>query len=377
MLGIRPYMLLPRVVLPAAMPFIFTGLRLGIGLAWVLVIVAEMMAVKSGLGFAMWDAYYFLRLDIIIAAMLSVGALGFLSDLVIRLIGRALSAMEPWVVREPASGKPHPRDDRRIVMRGLRKQFVDIARQEEIVALDGIDLEIGDDEFLTVLGPSGCGKTTLLNIVAGFESATSGEVRLDGEAVRKPGPDRGVVFQEYALFPWLTVAAEHRIWLARARNAQEPSGGHACAAQIASVGLSGFEQRYPQELSGGMRQRVALARVLVNDPKILLMDEPFAALDAQTRTMMQRELLSMWSAERRTAIFITHNIEEAILLGDRVVVMTARPGRIKEIVAIDLPRPRDVTSAEFNEIRRRVAALLEDEVQAAFAAMQGGRGAAH
>jgi ABC-type nitrate/sulfonate/bicarbonate transport system ATPase subunit len=284
--------------------------------------------------------------------------------------------MESWVVKQPASGNPHPKDDRRIVVRGLRKLFVDIARQEEIVALDGIDLEIGDDEFLTVLGPSGCGKTTLLNIVASFESATSGEVRLDGEAVRKPGPDRGVVFQEYALFPWLTVVQNIEFGL-RERGMPKSERRERVRRQIASVGLSGFEQRYPQELSGGMRQRVAFARVLVNDPKILLMDEPFAALDAQTRTMMQRELLSMWSAERRTAIFITHNIEEAILLGDRVVVMTARPGRIKEIVAIDLARPRDVTSAEFNDIRRRVTALLEDEVQAAFAAMQGGRGAAH
>jgi NitT/TauT family transport system ATP-binding protein len=284
--------------------------------------------------------------------------------------------MEPWVVTDPAPATAHPRKDPRIVMRALRKQFVDIARQEEIVALDGIDLEIGDDEFLTVLGPSGCGKTTLLNIVASFEGATSGEVRLDGEPVRKPGPDRGVVFQEYALFPWLTVVQNIEFGL-RERGMPKSERRARVRAQIASVGLSGFERRYPQELSGGMRQRVALARVLINDPKILLMDEPFAALDAQTRTMMQRELLSMWSAERRTAIFITHNIEEAILLGDRVVVMTARPGRIKEIVPISLPRPRDVTSAEFNDIRRRVTALLEDEVQAAFAAMQGGHSAEH
>jgi NitT/TauT family transport system ATP-binding protein len=279
--------------------------------------------------------------------------------------------MEPWTVNQPASAKPCPQKDQRIVMRGLCKRFVDIARQEEVVALDGIDLEIGDDEFLTILGPSGCGKTTLLNIVACFESATNGEVRLDGERLLKPGPDRGVVFQEYALFPWLTVQQNIEFGL-RERGMPKAERRVRVRRQIATVGLSGFEQRYPQELSGGMRQRVALARVLVNDPKILLMDEPFAALDAQTRTMMQRELLSVWSAERRTAIFITHNIEEAILLGDRVVVMTARPGRIKEIVTIDLPRPRDVTSAEFNEIRRRITALLEDEVQAAFAAMQGG-----
>ncbi len=259
-------------------------------------------------------------------------------------------------------------------MRGLRKQFVDIVRKEELIALDGIDLDVGDDEFLTILGPSGCGKTTLLNIVASFETASSGEVRLDGEPVRRPGPDRGVVFQEYALFPWLTVQQNIEFGL-RERRVRRAQRQERVRRQIATVGLSGFEQRYPQELSGGMRQRVALARVLVNDPKILLMDEPFAALDAQTRTMMQQELLAVWSAERRTAIFITHNIEEAVLLGDRVVVMTARPGRIKEIVPIGLARPRDVTSAEFNAIRRRVTALLEDEVHAAFAAQQIAPGA--
>jgi NitT/TauT family transport system ATP-binding protein len=270
-------------------------------------------------------------------------------------------------VNRAAQQQQHPRRAGRIVMRGLRKRFLDIARQEEVIALDGIDLEIGDNEFLTVLGPSGCGKTTLLNIVASFETATGGEVRVDGEPVRKPGPDRGVVFQEYALFPWLTVQQNIEFGL-RERGTPRSERKERARRQIASVGLSGFERRYPHELSGGMRQRVALARVLVNDPKILLMDEPFAALDAQTRSMMQQELLGVWSAERRTAIFITHNIEEAILLGDRVVVMTARPGRIKEIVAIELPRPRDVTSAEFNGIRRRIGALLEDEVRAAFAA---------
>ena len=268
----------------------------------------------------------------------------------------------------------HRAQAERIVIRGLRKQFRDIARQEEVIALDGIDLAVADDEFLTVLGPSGCGKTTLLNIVASFESASGGEVLLDGEPVRKPGPDRGVVFQEYALFPWLTVQQNIEFGL-RERRMPRLERRERVRRQIASVGLSGFEQRYPQELSGGMRQRVALARLLINNPKILLMDEPFAALDAQTRSMMQQELLGVWSAERRTVIFITHNIEEAVLLGDRVVVMTARPGRIKEIVAIELARPRDVTSTEFNEIRRRVTVLLEVEVQAAFAATRMETGA--
>jgi NitT/TauT family transport system ATP-binding protein len=283
--------------------------------------------------------------------------------------------MEPRPVNQSQAADVLRPKHRRIVVRGLRKRFTDIARQEEMVALDGVDLEIGDDEFLTVLGPSGCGKTTLLNIVAGFEEATGGEVLVDGEAIRKPGPDRGVVFQEYALFPWLTVEQNIEFGL-RERGVPKAKRRARVRQQIASVGLSGFGQRYPQELSGGMRQRVALARVLVNDPKILLMDEPFAALDAQTRSIMQQELLRVWSAERRTAIFITHNIEEAILLGDRVVVMTARPGRIKDIVAVGLPRPRDVTSAEFNQIRRHIGVLLEAEVRATFAAMENATGAA-
>jgi NitT/TauT family transport system ATP-binding protein len=260
------------------------------------------------------------------------------------------------------------------VARRLRKEFVDISRQAEVVALSSIDLDIGEDEFLTILGPSGCGKSTLLNIIAGFEQATDGEVRLDGQIIRNPGPDRGVVFQEYALFPWLNVAQNIEFGL-RERGVPKAERKDRVTRQISTVGLDGFEDRFPQELSGGMRQRVALARVLVNDPKILLMDEPFAALDAQTRTIMQTELLRVWSAERRTALFVTHNIEEAVLLGDRLVVMTARPGRIKEIVNVNLPRPRDVTSAEFNEIRRYVASLLEGEVQTAFASMQAGKNA--
>jgi ABC-type nitrate/sulfonate/bicarbonate transport system ATPase subunit len=270
--------------------------------------------------------------------------------------------------RTATSGSP------RIVARRLRKEFVDISRQAEVVALSSIDLDIGEDEFLTILGPSGCGKSTLLNIIAGFEHATDGEVRLDGQIIRNPGPDRGVVFQEYALFPWLNVAQNIEFGL-RERGVPKAERKDRVTRQISTVGLDGFEDRFPQELSGGMRQRVALARVLVNDPKILLMDEPFAALDAQTRTIMQTELLRVWSAERRTALFVTHNIEEAVLLGDRLVVMTARPGRIKEIVNVNLPRPRDVTSAEFNEIRRYVASLLEGEVQTAFASMQAGKNA--
>ena len=257
----------------------------------------------------------------------------------------------------------------RIVCFGLKKSYFDIRRKEEVVAIAGLDLEVADREFVTILGPSGCGKTTFLNIVAGFERETGGSLVLDGARIAGPGPDRGVVFQEYALFPWLTVEGNVEFGL---RERRVPAAERAARThrQIAAVGLSGFETRYPQELSGGMRQRVALARVLVNDPKILLMDEPFAALDAQTRSLMQEELLNVWSSDQRAVIFVTHNIEEAILLGDRVVVMTARPGRIKEIVDVKLSRPRDVTSDQFNAIRRHVGSLVEEEARKAFAYSQ-------
>ena len=254
----------------------------------------------------------------------------------------------------------------RIACSGLKKSYFDIRRKEEVVAIAGLDLEVADREFLTILGPSGCGKTTFLNIVAGFERETGGSLVLDGARIAGPGPDRGVVFQEYALFPWLTVEGNVEFGL-RERGVPAAERAARTQRQIAAVGLVGFERRYPQELSGGMRQRVALARVLVNDPKILLMDEPFAALDAQTRSLMQEELLNMWSSDRRAVIFVTHNIEEAILLGDRVVVMTARPGRIKEIVEVKLSRPRDVTSDQFNGLRRHVGLLMEEEARKAFA----------
>jgi ABC-type nitrate/sulfonate/bicarbonate transport system ATPase subunit len=254
-----------------------------------------------------------------------------------------------------------------ITCRGLTKRFFDIARGEEVVALQDISLEIDPEEFLVVLGPSGCGKTTLLNILAGFEVPSGGDVRLEGVPISGPGPDRGVVFQEYALFPWLTVR-QNVEYGPRERRVPRAQRAERVQAQIAAVGLIGSEHRYPHELSGGMRQRVALARVLVNDPKILLMDEPFAALDAQTRRLMQAELLAVWSRAQRTVVFVTHNIEEAIYLGDRVVVMTARPGRIKEDVTVGLPRPRDVTSQEFNLLRRRITALVEEEARKTFAA---------
>ena len=253
----------------------------------------------------------------------------------------------------------------RIECRGVRKSYRDIAEAKEIVALDGLTLNIESEEFLMLLGPSGCGKSTLLNIIAGFEKADSGTVSVDSKGIEKPGPDRAVVFQDYALFPWLNVQQNVEYGL------REKGLGASERAQIAlhyieMVGLRGFEKRFPHELSGGMRQRVALIRVLVLDSRILLMDEPFAAVDAQTRAILQEELQRLWIASRKTVVFVTHSVDEAVFLADRVAVMTSRPGVVKEIVSVDLPRPRDVTSDEFNRYRRDVTHLIEVEARKVF-----------
>jgi NitT/TauT family transport system ATP-binding protein len=219
-------------------------------------------------------------------------------------------------------------------------------------ALSETTLEVQDNDFICILGPSGCGKSTLLRIVAGLDTPTTGRVLLDGEPVQRPGPDRGMVFQSYTLFPWLTVR-ENVLFGSRARP-------EVAERLIRQVGLRGFEDHYPKMLSGGMQQRTALARALANDPKILLLDEPFGALDNQTRALMQELLLGIWEADRKTVLFVTHDIDEAIFMANRVAVMSARPGRIKSDVWIDLPHPRHYTlktSPEFSDYK---AALTEE-----------------
>ena len=213
-------------------------------------------------------------------------------------------------------------------------------RNGEMVALNGVDMDIHENEFICVVGPSGCGKSTLLNIIGGLETPTEGKVLVDGKEVEGPGPDRGIVFQQYALFPWLTVE----------KNVQ--------------VGLKGFAKSYPKELSGGMKQRVAIARAYAVNPKVLLMDEPFGALDAQTRTQLQQELLETWEKEQKTCFFITHDVEEAIILAQRVVIMCARPGRVKEIVDIDIPYPRNQEtkmSSRFLELKNYIWSQVYQE----------------
>ena len=216
--------------------------------------------------------------------------------------------------------------------------FQTSARQDHL-ALSDISLTIGEGAFVSILGPSGCGKSTLLYIVGGFVSPTRGSAKMKGRAIKGPGPDRGPVFQEFALFPWKTVLGN--VMYGPRQQGVKPAEAEAQArALLEMVGLKGFEHFYPKELSGGMKQRVALARTLAYHPEVLLMDEPFGALDAHTRTRLQNDLLNMWERDRKTVLFVTHSVEEAVFLSDKVVMMTRSPGRIRQIVDIDLPRPR-------------------------------------
>jgi NitT/TauT family transport system ATP-binding protein len=234
--------------------------------------------------------------------------------------------------------------------------------EREVVALKDINLEIPQGQFVCLLGPSGCGKSTLLNAVAGFAPPSSGSITADGKLVTAPGPERGMVFQEYALFPWMTVA--DNIAFGLEIKGQPKAQVTATVDKLLNMlSLQDFRNRYPKDLSGGMRQRVAIARVLALDSPIMLMDEPFGALDALTRRNLQDELLRIWSELKKTIIFVTHSIEEAIYLADRIVVMTYRPGTVKRDILIDLPRLRDPASAEFNALKRELGQLVMEEQQ--------------
>ena len=232
-----------------------------------------------------------------------------------------------------------------------------------VTALDRVSLAVEDRQFSVIVGPSGCGKSTLLRLVAGLQEETEGRVTLDGRPIRGPSADRGMVFQSYTLFPWLTVRGNVEFGPSL-KGVSRAERGRISADLMEQVGLKGFEDAYPEQLSGGMRQRAALARALANDPEILLMDEPFGALDSQTRQLMQELLLTVWARDRKTVLFITHDIDEAIFLADTVHVMTARPGRIKRSLSVDIPRPRDartLTSPDFTACKREILALMRDE----------------
>ena len=248
-----------------------------------------------------------------------------------------------------------------LAIQGVSRVF-EGAKGQRTQALLPVDFQVNDNDFVTILGPSGCGKSTLLRIVAGLDYPTTGRVLLDGQAVDGPGADRGMVFQSYTLFPWLTIEQNIRFGL-RERGLPEAQQKERSDFFMAKVGLRGFENHYPKQLSGGMQQRTAIARALANDPKILLLDEPFGALDNQTRVLMQELLLGIWESARKTVLFITHDIDEAIFMANRVAVFSARPGRIKTELAVDLPHPRHYTiktSPEFMALKSR----LTEEIRA-------------
>jgi ABC-type nitrate/sulfonate/bicarbonate transport system ATPase subunit len=247
-----------------------------------------------------------------------------------------------------------------LAMRGVSKSFA--IGDEQVEALRDVNLVVNKGEFVCLIGASGCGKSTLLRVIAGFEQPSAGSVAIYDHLVTGPGSDRGMVFQDYALFPWLTVR-ENIAFGPRQKGMDAPAVRKLTEEFVGMVGLTAFADRFPSQLSGGMKQRVAIARVLANEANILLMDEPFGALDALTREQLQDELLQIWARTGLTVIFVTHSVEEATLLADRVVVMTAGPGRIESDTAIDLERPRDVSSPAFNEVRRALTQRLTSHVR--------------
>lgn len=256
----------------------------------------------------------------------------------------------------------------RVELQDVSQTFIDPRTGRNTNALENISFAINPEETVALLGPSGCGKSTILNIIAGFLRPTAGNVKIDGATIVKPGPDRGVVFQEHFLFHWLTVEANVAFAL-KLRGERRATYLQQAHEFIRRVGLTGFEHHYPDQLSGGMRQRVSIARVLINNPAILLMDEPFAALDAQTRLMMQEWLLGLWEEQRMSMLFITHDIDEAILLADRVFIMGVRPGRIISEIKVQLERPRArtvLTSSEFTTTKAKCLDLIVEQSSKVF-----------
>jgi NitT/TauT family transport system ATP-binding protein len=253
---------------------------------------------------------------------------------------------------------------------GVSRTFPGRRSAAPLLALDRTDLSLAENDFVTILGPSGCGKSTLLRIVAGLDRPTTGRVTLAGHEVTRPGADRGMVFQSYTLFPWLTVRENVGFGLRR-RGVPEARVRNAVDRHIADVGLQGFADHLPAQLSGGMQQRTAIARALANEPRVLLLDEPFGALDTQTRGLMQELLLGIWEREAKTILFVTHDIEEAVFMASRVVTMTARPGRIKSVTPVPFDHPRHYalkSAPAFGDLRLRLTEEIRAEVVAAAAA---------
>ncbi len=280
-------------------------------------------------------------------------------------------AADPFVTLGPATAAPF------IEIRNARKRFSAVGDRQPFTALNGIDLDIRDGEFVALVGPSGCGKSTLLNLIAGLDRASSGEVVVEGRTVLgQLQPHVGYLFQRDALLPWKTVEGNVELPL-QFRNVPPAERKRRVHEWLSRVGLAGFERRYPHQLSGGMRKRVALAATFIYNPRILLMDEPFSALDVQTRNLMENELLELWQEHRKTVLFVTHDLEEAISLADRVVVLTANPATVKKVFDVPLPRPRNVYEVRFEEGFRRlheeIWESLRDEVTRSYARQKEGR----
>jgi NitT/TauT family transport system ATP-binding protein len=264
--------------------------------------------------------------------------------------------------RTPSEAEGSQGQENIIEVSGLSHWFPSNARKgEPFLALQELELEVRDQEFVCLLGPSGCGKSTLLNLIAGYQRPTSGSVALDGTPISGPGTDRVVVFQDFALFAWRTVKKNVEFGLEMA-GTKRSERGRIAGQYLELVGLTSSADKFPNQLSGGMKQRTALARALAINPRVLLLDEPFGALDAQTRSVMQEEVLRIWRQHRRTIVFVTHSIEEAIYLADRIIVMTASPGRIKEVIEVDVPRERQRTSPQFAALRAEIEGILKDEI---------------
>jgi NitT/TauT family transport system ATP-binding protein len=273
----------------------------------------------------------------------------------------------------------------KLALANVRKEFVVPRTNEQVVAVEDVSLAVEAGEFLVIVGPSGCGKSTILNLLAGLEMASGGRVEMDGRPIEGPAAERGMVFQDYALFPWKTVFENVEFGLRYGPRRSTVGAGERrerVRQYIELVNLQGSAEKYPHELSGGMRQRCAIARLLANEPEVLLMDEPFAALDAQTRIILQEELLRIWGevrpqTERKTVVFITHSIDEAVFLADRVVVMSSHPGRFIRTFEVDLARPRNETvrsDARFSALNQEIWSLIRDEVYRAAMTGDGGQG---
>jgi len=256
---------------------------------------------------------------------------------------------------ETQPDSPTPTTTPKVVVDGVDKVYE--SERQRVEALSDVNFSVSEGEFVCLVGPSGCGKTTLFRTIAGLEAPTGGEIRLDGEAVTGPGTDRGMVFQEYGLFPWRTVRDNVAFGLEE-QGVDEPARTRRVDEMLDLVGLGGFADAYPKELSGGMKQRVGIARALAVDPEILLADEPFGSVDAQTRDMLHEELLRIWAETGKTVLFVTHDVEEAVKLSDRVVVMAADPGRVREVVDVDIERPRERTDPAFGEYVGRIRELI-------------------